>query len=199
MSRAQQSQTFSTASGESAANETAAQGSEAKDQADIDSQESQLAKSAADNPFVQGGEFQTAENKTLAGAADATATGAAAQNQAQAKRTGENANAGVAAGEEEAQAAQRNLSAAGGEATAARIGSEAGYNKDVLGAEGSIAQQQEQLGALEGGQSQGELQTQEQAALTPSFLDELGRGLADSTGQLANAGIKTAEDAGFGG
>lgn len=185
MSRAQQSATYQTASGESQTNETNAQKSEQQEQADIENGESQLAKFAANNPYVQGGQAQTVSNQQLSGTAGATATAAKAGNQALAERTGQNPQAGVAAGEAEAQAAQRELGQQESQATQQRIGDQAQYNQQALSDQNAITQQQENLASLQQGAAQGELGTQEQSAQTPSFLDELGNGLITGTDSFA--------------
>jgi len=189
MSRAQQGAIESTESADSAASTTAATTSQAEEQADINQNQSQLAKFAADNPYVQGGTMQTAENQELSNTADATAAAAAAKNQQQAQRTGQNAAAPVAAGEAEQQAAQRSLSSEEAGATTSRLASGAQYGAEVLGAGNSIAAQQAQLSSNLTGEAQGQEGTAEQAAQTPSFLDELGQGLISSAGQAGSAAI----------
>jgi hypothetical protein len=189
ISRAQQGQVFSTASGESATNEAAAQASEKAEQGDIESQQSQLAKFSANNPYVQGGQEQTLSNQQLSNTADATANAAKADNQQLAQRTGQNAAIGVAAGEEEQQQAQRTLGGQESSATQNRIGNEAGYNETALNAGNQIVGEQNQLANTEAGQAQGELGSEETAAQTPSFLDELGQGLIQG-GEMAG-GIAT--------
>lgn len=177
MSRAQQGAVLDQATDVSKTNQTNAQTSEAATQADIGTQQSQLAKFAADNPYVQGGQMDALTNRQLAGTADATAAAAAAKNQTQAQRTGQNASAGVAAGEAEQQAAQRTLGTQEAGATESRLAAGAKYGQDVLGAGSDITRQQEQLAALQSGAAQGALSTEEQAAQTPSFMDQLGNSL----------------------
>jgi hypothetical protein len=177
MSRAQQGQIESTATANSATDTAAADKSEAATQADIGNQQSQLAKFAANNPYVQGGALETATNKSLAGTADATAAAAAAKGQTMAQRTGQNPAAAVAAGEAEQQAAQRTLGTQEAGATESRLAAGAKYGQDVLGAGSTITQEQQNLASQQSGQAQGQLNTGEQAAQTPSFLDELGQGL----------------------
>ena len=75
MSRAQETQAFNTSSADQATNEAASQASDAATQAEIGAQQSQLAKFAAANPYVQGGQAQTVANQQLSGTADATAVG----------------------------------------------------------------------------------------------------------------------------
>lgn len=185
MSRSQQSTTFNTAQGENQTNEANAQSSEKATQADIGNQQSQLAKFAAGNPYVQGGEFATATNRELSNTADATANAARAAGQDQASRTGQNPAAANAAGEAEQQAAQRTLGSEEASATQSRLAAGAKYGQDVLGAGANITDEQARLAALQSGAAQGNLNTQEQAAQTPSFLDELGNSLIQGAGAAA--------------
>ena len=177
MSRAQQGAIESTATANSATDTAAANKSEAATQADIGNQQSQLAKFAANNPYVQGGQAQTVTNQQLSGTADATAEAAKAGGQALATRTGQNPAAAIAAGEATQQAAQRTLGTQEAGATQSRLAAGAQYGQDVLGAGANITDQQAKLASLQSGQAQGQLNTGEQAAQTPSFMDELGQGL----------------------
>ena len=121
MSRAQQGETFDQSQELSKSNASNAQTSENATQADIKNQQSQLAKFAADNPYVEGGQMETTTNRQLAGTADSTAAAAKAGNQQLAQRTGQNASTGVAAGEAEQQAAQTTLATQGAGATESRL------------------------------------------------------------------------------
>ena len=189
MSRAQQGAVLDQATDTSKTNQAEAQTSEAATQADIGTQQSQLAKFAADNPYVQGGQMDAVTNRQLAGTADATSAAAVAKNQTQAQRTGQNASAGVAAGEAEQQAAQRTLGTQEAGATESKLAAGAKYGQDVLSAGSGITAQQEQLAALQSEASQTALSTEEQAAQTPSFMDELGQGLITGAGQMGSAAI----------
>ena len=123
MSRAQQGAIESTESADSAASTTAATTSQTEEQADINQNQSQLAKFAADNPYVQGGTMQTAENQELSNTADATAAAAAAKNQQQAQRTGQNAAAPVAAGEADTAMIAQAMRHTSAQSTASKIAS----------------------------------------------------------------------------
>ena len=191
MSRAQQGETYDQSQAVSKTNESNAQTSESNTQADIKDQQSQLAKFASDNPYVQGGQMETTTNRQLAGTADSTAAAAKSGEQQLAQRTGQNASTAVAAGEAAQQAAQRTLGTQEAGATQSRLASGADYGKSVLSAGNSITSQQEQLAALQSGAAQGALNTQEQAAQTPSFMDELGQGLISGAGQMGSAAITT--------
>jgi hypothetical protein len=126
---------------------------------------------------VQGGQAQTVVNQQLAGTADATAQSASEKNQQQAQRTGQNQAAGVAAGEAEQQAAQRTLGTQEAGATQSRLAAGSQYGQDVLGATNQITAAQQNLASQESNAAQGQASTEEQAAQTPSFMDELGQGL----------------------
>ena len=189
MSRAQQADVLSQATDTSKTNQTNAQTSESNTQTDIANQQSQLAKFAADNPYVQGGQLETATNKTIAGAADSTAAAAKSGEQQLAQRTGANASTGVAAGEAAQEAAERQVATQGAGATESRLAAGAKYGQDILGAGAGIISQQEQLAALQSGAAQGALNTEESAAQTPSFMDELGQGLITGGAQAGSAAI----------
>lgn len=188
MSRAQEGSVYNTASTDSATNEAATQKSEATEQQDINEGQSQLAKFAADNPYVEGGQQQTATNRELSGTAGSTSAAAKAGEQALATRTGQNPATAVAAGEATQEAAQRELGGQEAGATTSRLASDTGYNTDVLDQGTRLTAEQQALTGTEAGQAQGELGTSEQAAQTPSFLDELGNGLIQGgigAGQIA--------------
>lgn len=190
MSRSQQSQTFDTAQQQNQQNETTAQNAEKTAQQDIGNYESQLSKFASSNPYVQGGEFQTATNKELADTANSTANAAKAQEQSLARRTGQNPQAAVAAGEAEQQNAQRTLANQQAEETQNRVGKEAGYNQQVLNASAQPFSMENSLGALAAGQANSELGTQEKAAETPSFMDQLTDQLIAGGAQVGSAALK---------
>lgn len=177
MSRAQQGQTFDTASSQNQTNEANAQATEKREQGDIGNYQSQLSKFAAANPYVQGGEYATESNKELSNTADATAEAAKAEQQSLAQRTGQNPAAAIAAGEAEQQTAQRTLAGEEASATKDRLASGADYGKSVLAGAGAVPGMEHNLAALQQGAATGALNTQEDAAKTPSFMDELGQGL----------------------
>lgn len=186
MSRAQQGQIESTETGNSATSTAAATKSQEQQQGDINEGTSQLAKFAADNPYVQGGAAQVASNQTISGAADASAEGAKAGAQSQAERTGQNPAAANAAAITAAQNAQRTASAEQGSATTSRLASETGYGKDVMEQGNVLTNEQAALTGNLTGEAQGQEGVAEDAAKTPSFLDELGSGLIQG-GEMAGA------------
>jgi hypothetical protein len=190
MSRAQQQNVINTASGENAANEATAQQAEQAQQQDIGQYQSALGKFAANNPYVQGGQFQTAENAVTANTSDASANAAKAALQQQAERTGQNPAAANATAATIAETNARNLGAEQAQNTANRIGSEAGYNQTALQGAASVPGMEGSLASTAGGQANQELGTQEQASNTPSFGEMLtssllgaGQGFASGFGQ----------------
>jgi hypothetical protein len=194
MSRAQQNAIESTETGNAATSTTAANTSESAEQADINSGQSQLAKFAANNPYVQGGQADTVEGQQIAGAADATAAGAMAKNQQQTQRTGQNATAGVAAGESEAQQAQRTAGTEEAAATQSRLASGTQYAGDVLKAGNTLTSEQGGLTSQELSEAQGEENIGEEAAKTPSLGDEFGDSFISGLG----SGLASGVTSGFG-
>jgi hypothetical protein len=163
MGRAQETGLANTEEANAATSEAAATASQQAAQADIGTQQSALAKFAAANPYVQGGQAESVTNQQLAGTADATAAAAKAGNQQQAQRTGQNASAGIAAGEAEQQAAQRTMGTQAAGATQSRLAAGAQYGQDVLSGQSNITSQQAALGAQEAGESESQANTAENA------------------------------------
>lgn len=190
MSRSQQNQTFETAQQQNAENQATAKNAENEAQQDIGNYESQLSKFASSNPYVQGGEYQTAENQQLADTANSTANAAKAQAQSQAQRTGQNPQAAIAAGETEQQNAQRALADQQARATEGRIGDEAKYNQGVLQASAEPFSMENSLASLAANQANSELGTQEKAAETPGLLDQLTNDLIAGGAQVGAAALK---------
>lgn len=185
MTRPQQTQTFNTASSENQTNENTAQQAEQQQQTGINSYGTAIAKYAANNPYVQGGQLQTAQNAVTSNSSDAAASALKAQLQQQAQRTGQNPNAANATASSGAQAIARNLGATQAADTASRVGSEAGYNQTALAAQGQIPGMEGNIAGEAGGQANQELGTQEQAANTPSFGEMLTNSLLSAGGQFA--------------
>lgn len=177
MSRGQENQVVNEAQGQNATAAKNAQQSYDAAQTDVGNYQNQLAQYAAANPYTEGGQYQTAENQVLSNTADAAGQAAGQAMQSQAVRTGQNAGGAIAATEAAQQANERNLAGQEAQATANRINAGAQYGQSVL--QGSEVPAQLEQG-LTGQQLQSQdstLNTQEGAAKTPSFLDELGSGL----------------------
>jgi hypothetical protein len=188
MSRSQSSNISSTAQGNSTADQTAATTAQTAENQDIGNYEQQLSKYSANNPFTAGGEYQTSQNQTLAGGADAASSSLTNQLQTQAQRTGQNAGAANATAAEAARENERGLSSAEGTANTTRIGDEAGYNQGVLSASEVPAQLEAGEASTDLGAANNALSTSEQAsAASPSFWDELSQGFVNGLGQVGAA------------
>lgn len=188
MSRSQQSEVLKTAENNSSADQTAATKAQTDENGAISNYEAQLSKYAAENPYVDGGEYQTSQNKSLSGTADAGSSAITNQLQTQAKRTGENAGAATATAAETARENMRDLSSLEGKANADRIGNEAGYNQGVVSASVVPAQLKQNETATDLSAANGALNTGESAAQTPSFWDTLGSSFATQLGKTAAGG-----------
>lgn len=183
MSRSQENQTFNTAQSEQNTNFSNAQKSEKADQNAIGQYSSALAKYASSNPYLQGGEYQTAQNQSLSNTADAESKAAANEMAQRAARTGQNPAAATAAEEEIAQQGQRDLSGNEAKTNADRIGSEAKYNEGVVAGTGKLSDMQERLAALQQAGSNSDLAAQQAAAKgNPSFMDTLGTSFGSALG-----------------
>jgi hypothetical protein len=186
MSRAQEGQVVDTAKSQNQtlnANSTTAFGAVPGDiatqQGDVNNFQSQLGKFAAANPYVQGGEFQTAQNQQLADTAAGVSDATKQAVEGASVRTGANVGGAVAGAEEAAQQAQRTMGGQVAGANQERIGQEAGYNEKALGGyqvvpgmQGQVTGQQEQLANQQGDLAAGALSTDEKASEMPSWLED---------------------------
>lgn len=188
MSRSQQSQVLSTATANSGADQTNATNAVAAENQDIGNYEAQLSKYAASNPFTEGGEFETEQNKSLAGTADVGSKSLETQLQTQAKRTGENAGAAIATGAEAARANERELSTQEAQANQTRIGDEANYNAGVLQDTAAPVSMEAGVANPSLSASDEALKTAAGAAQQPSFWDEFGNSAAKGLGTLLTGG-----------
>jgi len=188
MSRSQETQAFNTGSAENQTTFGNAENAYHLAQTDVGNYEGQLAKFAAGNPFVAGGEYQTSQNRVLANTADAGATAAGARLQQTAARTGQNPAGAQATSEVIAQNAQRQLGGQQAAANAERIGQEAGYNKSVLGASAVPAELEAKLSGQQGQLSDAELAEMQKAGETPSGLDIFGGSFLSAAGKAIGSG-----------
>jgi len=177
MSRAQQGQVGSTAAGENKSYNTLANTSFGNTQGDINNYASAVGGFNAANPYVQGGQAETAENQQIADTAAGQAQAAGQALQSQAVRTGQNAGGAIAATEQMENQNERNLVGQEAGATQQRLAADTGYKTTGLEAGAKIPGMEDQVAQQEAAAAQGALGTQEQAAQTPSFLDELGQGV----------------------
>lgn len=187
MSRGQQGDVIDTASGENKNYNALANTSFGKTQGDINNYADTVSAFKANNPYVQGGQAETAENQQIADTADAGARSAGQAIQSAAVRTGQNPAGAIAATEQMQQENERALTGQEAAATDKRLAAGAGYADTAMNATGNIAQAQDTLGNQEGALAQGALGTQEQAAQTPSFMDQLGTGLIQAGVSAAGA------------
>lgn len=182
MSRAQQSSVFNQTQDAARKFTTQANNSYGATQNDIDTYGEQIGAFQAANPYVQGGQFQTAQNQTLADTAAGGAEAAGQALQSAATRTGANPGGAIAATEEMNRENQRNLMGNEAEANKERIAAGTGYAEAGLGMLGQKEGMQERLGQAEEGAAQGQLSAEEQAAQQPSFWDIIGKeDIADAT------------------
>lgn len=202
MSRGQQTGVVNTAKGvqsnyNNLANTsfTNAQGDLGKQEAGIGDYGAALAGFKAANPYVTGGEAQTAENQQLADTAAASAESGGEALQGLATRSGQNPNAAIAATEHMKQQAARDLMGQQAGATERRLAAGTGYGEAVLGGQatkegmqGDLTKTQAQIAAEQGGLAQGALNTEEGAAQTPSFFDTLGSSFASQLGKTLGGG-----------
>lgn len=188
MSRAQQSALIDTAKADTAADQTAATTARTAESADIGNYQAQLSKFAASNPYTQGGEYDTSEDKKLSGVADAGSAAIANQENLIAKRTGQNAAAPEAIAAEAARANQRDLSAEEGQTTQTRIADEAGYNQQVQSDTAVPAELEQGIYNTSLGGADATLNTQAGASSTPGFWDTLGDSFASALGKTAGGG-----------
>ena len=107
MSRGQENQVFDTSQQQNQQFNQNAQQSYNQAQGAVQNDEKQLAQYAGANPYKQGGEFQTSENRVLANTSDAAAQAAGQSMQSQAVRTGQDAGASIAGTEAAEEAKQR--------------------------------------------------------------------------------------------
>ena len=149
-------------------------------QQDVDSYGNAVGKFQAANPYVEGGQVETSQNQQIADTAAAGSEAAGQALQGQAVRTGQNASGAIAATKQMEEANQRNLSGEEANATLGRVGAGVGYNEAGVGMQGTQEGMEDTLAQQQGNLAQGAANTEEQAAQTPSFMDELGGGLASA-------------------
>jgi hypothetical protein len=192
MSRAQQGQILNTATGQNTTQNANSNTSYNTAQQDVGQYESELGKFDASNPYQQGGEYQTSQNAALSDTAAGADQQAAQTIQGAAARTGQNQGGAIAATESVEEANARSQMQNQAQANQNRISSEAGYNETALSAAAKPEEMEAQLSQQQGQLGQGELNTAEDAAKTPSFMDELGTGLITAGTDFASAGAKKA-------
>ncbi len=185
MSRAQQGAVDKTAANQNTTYNTNAQSGDTAAQGDIGSYANAVGAFKAANPYGQGGPVQTAQNQQVSDTAAGAAQAAGNAVQSSAVRTGQNAGGAIAATQDMQEQNTRDLMGQEAADTAANAGAGAGYAGQVVADTGQTAGMQGKLAAQESGAAQGALNTQEQAAQTPSFMDELGKSVAGMPSSFA--------------
>ncbi len=188
MSRGQSSSVESTASKNSATDQSNAQSSYGATQSDIADYRKQLGDFMSSNPYTKGGEYDQTINTGLANMSDAGSNSLRGALQSQALRTGQNSAADAATAAEYARQNQRQLS--GDEATAEqnRIAGDTAYKQTGLQAATEPISAEGQLYGTSSGAANSALGTAAQAAQTPSFWDTLGSSFAGALGKTAGGG-----------
>lgn len=186
MSRAQQGDVDSTATAENTSYNTNAQDAYKQAEGDVGSYADAVGAFKAANPYTAGGVVQTADNQATADTAAGLAKSAGQTLQSADVRTGQNAGGAIAATEQMREAGDRDLVAEEAGQTKDRAAAGTSYGDTVLGATGTVEGMQDSLATQQAGNAQGALGTEEQAAQTPSFLDELGQGLVQTGTGFAN-------------
>lgn len=187
MSRGQQGQVFDQSQSENTSYNTNAQDAFKTAEGDVGSYGDAVGKFAAANPYTAGGTVATADNQATADAAAGAAQSYGSALQGQAVRTGQNAGGAIAATEKMAEQNERNLVGQEAEQNKERAAAGTGYGEAVLGATANKEAMQDTLAREQATAAQGALGTQEQAAQTPSFMDELGQGIISAGSNFAGA------------
>jgi hypothetical protein len=182
MSRGQQQQVFSSAGSQNSTNFNNAQSAFGSAENAVGNYDNQLAKFVASNPYTAGSEYDKDITTGLANVSDAGSNSLKGALQSQALRTGQNSAAANATAASAAQQNTRDLSANLASAEQQRIGNEASYNQQALNASQVPISAQSSLYGTSSGAANSELGTEESAAQTPSFWDEVGGGLANGLG-----------------
>jgi hypothetical protein len=145
----------------------------------------------AQNPYVQGGTVQTAQNQQLSDVASGAGASAGQALQSSAVRGGQNAGQSIAATKNIQQENTRALMGDEAAATQGRAAAGTAYTGDVLKGEGEVENMQDQLAQQEGGLGEGYLGIAQKAGETPSFWDTVGSsfgaGLGSTFGKAAGA------------
>lgn len=185
MSRADQGQVKDTGAAENSSYNTNASDAFKDASTDVGNYADAVGAFKAANPYVQGGTVQTADNQQSADTAAGLAKSAGQSLQSAAVRTGQNAGGAIAATEQMQEQASRDLM--GQQAANAKdiAAGDTSYRSAVVGDTGNIETMRDSLGQQQGQLAQGALGTEEQAAQTPSFLDELGQGLITGADNFA--------------
>lgn len=185
MSRGDENAVKSTAAGQNATSFGNSQTAFGDTQDAIGDYGKQLSKFVSGNPYAKGSEYDSTINTGLSNTSDAGADSLAGALQSQSLRTGQNSAANAATASSAAQANTRALSGDLAKAQADRIGNEASYDKDALGASATPISANQSLYSTSLGGAGNALNTQADVSKTPGFWDTLG----DSFGGVVGSGL----------
>jgi hypothetical protein len=186
MSRGQSTQTFNTATKNSATDQTNATNAFGATTNSIGDYNNQLSKFVSGNPYTKGGEYDQTIGAGLANASDAGSNSLNGALQSQALRTGQNSAADAATAATAAQQNTRDLATADATAQQTRMGDEASYNQQALSAaQVPITANASLYGTSLGGADAAQ-NTAASAAQTPSFWDQVGGGLVKAAGDAGS-------------
>lgn len=186
MSRGQSTQAFNTASDQNKTDFSNAQSAFGDTENSIGNYNNQLAKFVSGNPYTPGGEYDQTINTGLANVSDAGANSLKGALAETALRTGQNSASNAATAASAAQQNTRDLSSNLATAQQQRIAGETGYNQQALSATATPISANQALYGTSTGAGNSALSTEEGAAKTPSFWDEVGEGVAGGLGGALN-------------
>ena len=173
MSRGQSTQAFNTSAAQNAGYYNNAQTSYGDAQTDIGDYQAQLGQFAAANPYAPNGQFAKDQTQILANTSDAGASSEKQALQDQAMRTGQNMGGANATAEAISEANTRSLSGQEANADKERTAADAAYGDEVLNASAKPAEMEAGLYGQSINGSTGAMNSEVNAAKTPSFWDEL--------------------------
>lgn len=188
MTKSQNNQAFNTASGQNQEYNANAQSTYNAAQGDIGQFQDALSKYAAENPYVQGGQFQTSQNQALADTAAAQAQSAGQGLQAEQVRSGQNPAGAIAATEQMNQNNTRQMMQAQDAATQQRLAGLTQYDTNTLNASAKPEEMEAGLMNSQLAGANSSLGQETDAAKNPSFWQQLGAAAASGLGKGVSMG-----------
>ena len=190
MTKSQSNTAFQNSNTQNTQENQNAQSSYTSAQNDVGNYEGQLANYSAQNPYVQGGQYQTSQNQGLADTAAAGSQAAAQAIESAGVRSGQNPSAGIAAAEQVSEANNRNQMADVDQATQQRLQGLSQYNSNVLNASAEPEKMEQGLTSGENSAANSTLGDETNASKTPSFWQQLGPALISGGAQVGAAFAK---------
>jgi hypothetical protein len=187
MTKSQSNTAFQNSNTQNAQENTNAQSSYNAAQGDVGDYQSQLAQFSSQNPFVQGGQYQTSQNQGLADTAAAGSQATAQAIESAGVRSGQNPSAGIAAAEQVGEADNRNQAADVDQANQQRMQGLTSYNSNVLNASTEPEKMEAGLSSGENSAADSSLGDEQKASQTPSFWQQLGPALISGGAQVGSA------------